>query len=190
MAPFTYGVFHEREHPVQSTLLHRLGARDRALYQLFLLPRDVSASWRRTIIVLTHVGGPGMTIALAVWPLVLGGAYSSLGRHAIAALVLSHAIVQMIKRSVVRPRPSMTRPDLCAISDPDRFSFPSGHAAASLSIALAYAAMWPSWSLPILALAAVVGGSRVALGVHYPGDVAVGQSLALVTHLLLQYAGV
>jgi undecaprenyl-diphosphatase len=75
------------------------------------------------------------------------------------------------------------------VADPDRFSFPSGHAAAALSVALAYAVVWPSLALPILALAMAIGGSRVALGVHYPGDVAMGQAIALVTHLLLARVG-
>jgi undecaprenyl-diphosphatase len=175
---------------VHSTLLHRLGARDRALFHLFLLPQDVSARWRLLMIALTHLGGPAMTIVLGVWPLLLTGRLHALGVHAIATLVLSHAVVQLVKRSVGRPRPSLDCADVCFIPNPDLFSFPSGHAAAALSIALAYAAVWPVAAVPIVVLAALVGGSRVALGVHYPGDVAAGQSLALITHLVLAYAGV
>ena len=175
---------------MHTTLLHRLGARDRALYQRILLKPERSATFRRLVIMLTHLGGPGVTVALAMWPLLAGGRFFALGRHALATLVLSHAIVQMVKRSIGRPRPSTTQPDLCLIADPDQFSFPSGHAAAALSLALAYSAAWPSLSVAIIALAAVVGASRIALGVHYPGDVAAGQALAYVTHFMLLRASI
>jgi undecaprenyl-diphosphatase len=44
---------------------------------------------------------------------------------------------------------------------------------------------FPVLAVPIIVLAGVVGASRVILGVHYPGDVAAGQAIAVATHLLL-----
>jgi undecaprenyl-diphosphatase len=67
------------------------------------------------------------------------------------------------------------------VAEPDRFSFPSGHAAASMSVALGYGVTFPVLALPLLALALLVGFSRVRLGVHFPGDVLAGQVLALLT---------
>lgn len=175
---------------MQLTLLHRIGARDRALFNLLLLPPDVRALWRRLAIALTHLGGARATIVMSIWPLLLGGRWFALGRHALATLVVSHLLVQLSKRTVERPRPSFSGECACHVAIPDRFSLPSGHAAAAVSVALAYASQWPSASLPLLALAMIAGGSRVVLGVHYPGDVAAGQAIALVTHLLLQRAAV
>jgi len=39
----------------------------------------------------------------------------------------------------------------------------------------------PSLTVPLLILALLVGFSRVMLGVHYPGDVLMGQAIALMS---------
>jgi hypothetical protein len=83
------------------------------------------------------------------------------------ALVVSHLLVQALKRTVARPRPHLGVGLDSLVAAPDRFSFPSGHAAASLSMALAGIALlpppspapcWPSlsWSEPAAAIWAVV----------------------------------
>ena len=99
---------------------------------------------------------------------------------ALATLVASHLIVQLMKRTVVRTRPSGAGM-LAAIREPDQFSFPSGHAAAAMSVAVGYGTAFPVLALPLLALAMLVGFSRVRLGVHFPGDVLVGQAIAVAT---------
>lgn len=53
-------------------------------------------------------------------------------------------------------------------------SFPSGHTAAAFAGALLFSAHLPWWSPVFYVLAAVVGFSRVYLGVHYLSDVLVG----------------
>ena len=50
-----------------------------------------------------------------------------------------------------------------------------------MSVAFVYATAYPALALPLVALAAAVGMSRVFLGVHYPGDVLIGQLIAVVT---------
>jgi undecaprenyl-diphosphatase len=96
-------------------------------------------------------------------------------------LGVSHAIVQIVKRFAVRERPAVRMSFNALIAVPDRFSFPSGHACAAMAVAAAFAGAFPTLAVPLLGLAMVIGLSRVVLGVHYPGDVAVGQAIALVT---------
>ena len=124
---------------------------------------------------LTHLGGARATI--------LGGLLLALAdRHAgLAALLgnaLSHALVQVLKRSIARPRPA--GPDgapLALVDLPDPWSFPSGHAAAAFAVALPAAVTWP-WCAPlVLPLAAFVAWSRYALRVHHASDVLAGAAL-------------
>ena len=68
-----------------------------------------------------------------------------------------------------------------------RFSFPSGHSASSFAIALSYAIAFPSLAVPLVGLGLLVGMSRVALGVHYPGDVLAGQTIAALMVLALHW---
>jgi undecaprenyl-diphosphatase len=113
-----------------------------------------------------------------------------IARDAAFSLLLSHCFVQILKRTVTRPRPVLPAEIESLAPAPDRFSFPSGHAAAALALALPIA-LWlplPSGAL-VLALALVVGISRSYLGVHHPGDVLAGWALALLAALVVVPGG-
>lgn len=98
-------------------------------------------------------------------------------------LVVSHLLVQLLKRSVCRPRPSNAGGFASLIEAPDCFSFPSGHSAAAASLAFTIALVAPSVGVAALASAGLVGASRCYLGVHYPGDVVAGWTLSGLTFL-------
>ena len=165
-------------------LLSNLGARDRTLFQRCALA-DSSRLARMFWKVLTNAGGATCTILAATLPLLVAGAFAEIGRHAIATLVFSHLIVQVIKRTVGRPRPSRANASAALVVEPDRFSFPSGHAAAAMSVAFIYASAYPTLAVPLIILAVGVGMSRVFLGVHYPGDVIIGQIIAVLTGVVV-----
>ncbi|HEX4684211.1 MAG TPA: phosphatase PAP2 family protein [Gemmatimonadaceae bacterium] len=163
------------------SVLTRLDARDRALFLKLSLVEQSSIIIRRLWRLITHLGGVMCTTAAAVFPMRTEGTTGVAARDAFATLLISHVIVQLVKRTVGRPRPSRTMVCTTLIQEPDRFSFPSGHAAAAMSIAFAYSVAFPSLATVLIPLAVLVGMSRVVLGVHYPGDVLTGQLIAVLT---------
>ena len=64
------------------------------------------------------------------------------------------------------------------ITPPTDYSFPSGHTAASFAVGVLLFRKLPKrYGIPALVLAALIGFSRLYLGVHYPSDVLAGALL-------------
>jgi undecaprenyl-diphosphatase len=171
---------------MRQPLLFRLDQRDRALFSRWALADGAAPSSLRLWIAVTHLGGATSAILAVVLPLMLAvGDLHNAAALGAWSLALSHLAVQLAKRSIGRPRPAPARAGRSLVSMPDRFSFPSGHACAAMSVAFAYGLAMPRFAVPLTILAAIVGMSRVRLGVHYPGDVLAGQVIAIATVLSL-----
>jgi undecaprenyl-diphosphatase len=167
---------------MKSQLLDRLDAQDRALFLRCALQgpaRSILA--RRAWQLATHLGGTTASILAALIPLLTVPAMREPAGDALMALAISHAVVQMVKRTVMRERPDVRTARSPLVGVPDRFSFPSGHATAAMSVAFVYGVAYPAIAVPLLVVSMIVGLSRVFLGVHYPGDVLAGQIIAIIT---------
>ena len=165
----------------------RLGEYDERLLHAVVTRRK---TWLDMVVrVLTRLGDPPVAITLA-GGLALGIAGDLKGAQYVPAfsLAVSFLLSQVLKRSFSRTRPDLPMGISSLIRAPDRFSFPSGHATGTLSIALPLALVLPlPLGLLALALGMAVGLTRCYLGVHYPGDVLAGWGLAALAVLLAPY---
>ena len=93
------------------------------------------------------------------------------------AIIVTSTLVVIVKRAVRRSRPDSLL--LHAYAPPDKYSFPSGHTAAAFALALAMLPMFPMLSAVLLGGALLVAWGRMALGVHYPVDVAAGAAIGI-----------
>ncbi|WP_082672554.1 phosphatase PAP2 family protein [Luteimonas abyssi] len=104
------------------------------------------------------------------------------GVFAAAALAGSGLLNMATKRLFARDRPALWE----SIAPEATYSFPSGHAMGSMSLALvlillAWPTRWRRWVLAAMAVfVPMVGLSRVYLGVHYPSDIVAGWMAASI----------
>lgn len=134
--------------------------------------------------------GHGVTLVVLSL-LLMGAGYLTASRHASSAGIrslLAHGlaglVAQIIKRIVGRPRPRYAHQDSWPWGpslDGGFDAFPSGHSAASFSVAAVLAHYFPRYRWIWYGSAVFVAGSRVLKGSHYPSDVIVG---ALVGYLV------
>jgi len=128
-------------------------------YEWFLIPADV------------------LIVAVLVW--------RKRWREAsfVAICFVGSALLNMgSKRFFQRDRPSLWE----SIAPESTFSFPSGHAMGSMTLAVTLVLLawntrwrWPV-ALSVVTFAVLVSLSRVYLGVHYPSDILAGWCAALV----------
>ena len=117
--------------------------------------------------------------------LVLGLALARRYREGLFAgiAVAGSALLNLAaKQAFARDRPTLWE----SIAPEHNFSFPSGHAMGSMTLAMVLVLLtWHTrWRWPVLAAMAVfvalVGLSRVYLGVHFPSDILAGWTAASV----------
>jgi undecaprenyl-diphosphatase len=155
--------------------------------------RDRVHSWASPALtyamqVVTQLGAPRFLIALSL-VLILWLANTGRKRAAIllvVAAVGAEALDELLKLVFHRPRPEAYFGDPL----PSSYSFPSGHAVSSCCFYGVLAAILTApmrsraakiavWTAAAL-MAALIGLSRVYLGVHYPSDVVAGYAVAVV----------
>jgi membrane-associated phospholipid phosphatase len=109
-----------------------------------------------------------------------------LGGSAVAAAGL---LDQALKNLLCRARPNAADAGAffagfpCFPAPYAMASFPSGHATTAFALAAVLSLWYPRWTAAWLALAAIVGWSRIVLGSHFPSDVAAGGILGVAVAL-------
>lgn len=115
-------------------------------------------------------------ILLAVFEPQHGMSFLAVG---ILAYLIELPVYVVLKNTIKRDRPCEALSFDAYIVPSDKFSFPSGHAAAAFVFAGLVAYFYPTFSLLAYTLALMIGASRVLLGVHYPSDIAAGAFLGM-----------
>lgn len=165
---------------------------------------------KRAAGLVSDLGQSGYMFATAILVLLLGLALGRVGRgplaavaaaalreralYVLAVLAVSGLLAQLVKHLIGRARPR-----LMAVFGPYHFdllslkaslaSFPSGHAATVFAMAVALGALLPwVWRVPLFAVAAGVGVSRVVVDAHFVSDVVAGGALGILSALAVARA--
>jgi undecaprenyl-diphosphatase len=100
------------------------------------------------------------------------------------AFTIERPVYFVLKNSLRRNRPQAALQNFRSIITPsDQFSFPSGHTSAAFMMATLLGFYCTPLMIPLYCWAALVGFSRVVLGVHFPTDTLVGAILGIGTAL-------
>jgi lipid A 4'-phosphatase len=112
-------------------------------------------------------------------------ALSAIPAFLFAAIAVAGLAVDLLKVGLGRMRPKLLfNSDLYGFTwlawRPDHWSFPSGHTATFVALTTALWWVWPQHLLFYIVVAAIVAGSRVVVGAHYPSDVIAGALVAVL----------
>jgi diacylglycerol kinase family enzyme/membrane-associated phospholipid phosphatase len=93
----------------------------------------------------------------------------------LTAVGITSLIANVVAKGLFRrQRPTDQVPEERRLPTPGSSSMPSGHTASGAAFARVVGAAYPGLRIPLSALAAAIGFSRVYTGVHYPTDVLAG----------------
>jgi undecaprenyl-diphosphatase len=159
-------------HHLDETLLQALYAGGSPWLFVFVLLSALGSGW----------------VLLGVLPVFVVPRWRS--HRARAAFLLAAAgsaslIVTLTKALTgrVRPANALSWAHAAGIEAPSDPSFPSGHAAGSFAVAAFVLTLHKGAGALVFAFAVLIAISRVALGVHYPSDVAAGALIGTLVGL-------
>lgn len=137
-------------------------------------------------LITTLGNGGAIWIVLTILMLVIPRT-RKIGCMSLLALIGTLLVNNMLlKNLVARIRPYEVIEGLTYIvREPVDYSFPSGHAGCSFSVAcIMYRRLPKRYGVPALILAVLISVSRLYVGVHYPSDVLFG----VVSGIVISYA--
>ena len=171
---------------LRDAVLRRMGPLQALDARLYLAVNEVphppvldSAAWMMAIF--TTGGWIWVIGALVAYLLRVPSSWRAVKRLLPSVVVATWLIEYPIKAYFRRRRPFIRIVQALVIGKrPGSWSFPSGHTGASFAGAWILSSIWPKRSPIFVALASLVGFSRIYVGAHYPGDVASGAVLGVV----------
>jgi undecaprenyl-diphosphatase len=136
----------------------------------------------KALVVVSKLGDGLFWYVLIAALALLGGTH---GRDVAAQMALAGLLnlplYFWLKHSIGRPRPFVACPDIRAcVRALDKFSFPSGHTLHAVAFAVVFSWHFPFVGAALAPLVLLIAVSRVALGLHYPSDVAAGALIGAV----------
>ncbi|SHJ39745.1 phosphatase PAP2 family protein [Parasporobacterium paucivorans] len=140
---------------------------------------------------LTTIGNAGAVWIIISVILLVPKKTRPVGIISLIALCGSFIIDNMIlKNLIARTRPyDVVSGVQLLIARPNDFSFPSGHTGSSFAAAVVlYRELPKKYGVPALILAALIGLSRIYLGVHYPSDVICGALFGSIIAIFISSA--
>ena len=156
-----------------------------------LLHRGVARPWVLKLLILcSRLGDAPLWLSLIpVLPFLDAERGGQAAWLVLALGTLDLLIYWCLKRSTRRQRPFEQCLDIRArMRVPDPFSFPSGHTLHAAAFALLLSAFYPGLAPLLWGFAAMVGISRVVLGLHYPSDVLAGALIGAGTASLVLWS--
>jgi len=151
-----------------------------ALFHAINLPAAAPA-WALALARFSSLQLPAVLLALAAASLVLKPEWRRLGRGLLLAMALAWLGARLLQHGWPTPRPFVLGIGHLWIAHGGSSSFPSTHA--SVAGAFGMLAWWRAphpvarWAAP--ALTGLVAWSRMAVGVHFPLDVAAGLAVGI-----------
>ena len=158
-------------------------------YDVFMFTRLMNARIHQHLTLfaryISRTGDGHLYLALAAFLYWAEGLQSPVLQTLLLAFLIERPLYFVLKNGFKRNRPQVALKGFSSLVKPsDQFSFPSGHTSAAFMVAMIIGYFMPVLLLPLLFWAALVGFSRVVLGVHFPTDTLVGMILGTSVALL------
>ncbi|MEN4011507.1 MAG: phosphatase PAP2 family protein [Bellilinea sp.] len=159
--------------------LEKILALDIALTNRLRMEVDNSPGWKLAAF-LAHSGDSWFWLLGLGLVWLVSTQWRSLSAFLILDILLLAVLVMVIKFTFRRSRPPGEWGSIYRNTDPH--SFPSGHAARAVMLAVITAALGPLWAAVGLSIWAIlVSMSRIFTGMHYLSDVLAGMLLGLLS---------